>query len=61
MARFWPSAKTNKIPVPRDEGVSIDLPPLAMQDHLVDLYFTYVHPVFPVIHKGRFIREYNEW
>ncbi|OAX40867.1 hypothetical protein K503DRAFT_567355 [Rhizopogon vinicolor AM-OR11-026] len=60
MARFWPSAKINKIPAPPDEGVIVDLPSLAMQDHLVDLYFTYAHPVFPVIHKGRFMREYSE-
>ncbi|KAG0702716.1 fungal-specific transcription factor domain-containing protein [Suillus ampliporus] len=61
MARFWPSAKTNTIPAPPDEGVIISLPPLVVQDHLVDLYFTYAHPVFPVIHMGRFLREYSEW
>lgn len=61
MARFWPSARSNKIPASRDEGVVVNLPPLDMQDHLVDLYFTYVHPIFPVIHKGRFMREYSEW
>ncbi|KAG2075201.1 hypothetical protein BDR04DRAFT_1092068 [Suillus decipiens] len=61
MARFWPSAKSNTIPVPPVEGVVVNLPSLAMQDHLIHLYFTYAHPFFPVIHKGRFLREYNEW
>ncbi|KAG1757862.1 fungal-specific transcription factor domain-containing protein [Suillus lakei] len=60
MARFWPSAKPNIVPAPPVEGVVVNLPPLVVQDHLVDLYFTYVHPVFPVIHKGRFLREYSE-
>lgn len=61
MARFWPSAKPNSIPVPPVEDVVVNLPPLVVQDHLVDLYFTHAHPVFPVIHKGRFMREYSEW
>lgn len=61
MARFWPSAKPNAMPVPPVEGVVVNLPSLVVQDHLVDLYFTYAHPVFPVIHKGRFLREYSEW
>ncbi|KAG2045142.1 fungal-specific transcription factor domain-containing protein [Suillus americanus] len=60
MARFWPSAKPNTTPVPPVEDVVVNLPSLAVQDHLVDLYFTHAHPVFPVIHKGRFLREYNE-
>jgi hypothetical protein len=61
MARFWPSAKPNTNPIPPVEGVVVNLPSLVVQDHLVDLYFTYAHPVFPVIHKGRFLREYSEW
>ncbi|KAG1871132.1 fungal-specific transcription factor domain-containing protein [Suillus tomentosus] len=61
MARFWPSAKSNAVPVPPAEGVVVNLPSLVVQDHLVDLYFTYAHPFFPVIHKGRFLREYSEW
>jgi hypothetical protein len=61
MARFWPSAKARATAAPRNEGVIIDLPPFIVQDHLVDLYFTYAHPIFPVIHKDRFMREYSEW
>jgi hypothetical protein len=36
-----------------DEFLS-QLPEPAMQKHLVDLYFTHVHPSFPVIHRSAF-------
>ncbi|KAH8099263.1 fungal-specific transcription factor domain-containing protein [Cristinia sonorae] len=39
---------------------SIALPPPDVQDHLMSLYFTYVHPFFPVIHKSSFLALYNE-
>jgi len=38
------------------EGVtSVQLPTLDVQHHLVNLYFTYVHPFFPVVHKQHFL------
>lgn len=36
-----------------DEFVS-QLPDQGVQEHLLDLYFTYVHPSFPVVHKQAF-------
>lgn len=58
MARVWPPSKfgidTQSLPYPR-----IDLPPQNIQDELIDLYFINIHPVFPVIHKTRFLSEYN--
>ena len=38
----------------------ITLPDIATQDHLISLYFTYVHPFFPVIHKTSFLQAYYE-
>ncbi|KAF8846123.1 hypothetical protein BDN67DRAFT_1064611 [Paxillus ammoniavirescens] len=61
MARFWPSAKANMSALPPEADISVTFPPVAMQDQLIDLYFSYAHPIFPVIHRGRFLREYNEW
>ncbi|KAH7923243.1 hypothetical protein BV22DRAFT_1093249 [Leucogyrophana mollusca] len=59
MARFWPPAKTYLTHLLPDEGPSVELPPVTVQDHLVELYFKHVHVIFPVIHKDRFLREYN--
>ncbi|KAG6873206.1 hypothetical protein C0995_001560 [Termitomyces sp. Mi166 len=39
---------------------SNELPVLiSLQDRLLDLYFNYVHPMFPVLHKSRFLAQYN--
>ncbi|OCH86052.1 hypothetical protein OBBRIDRAFT_761980 [Obba rivulosa] len=37
----------------------ISLPPVETQDHLINFYFTYVHPFFPLIHKQTFLQEYR--
>jgi hypothetical protein len=31
------------------------LPDPAEQDYLLDLYFAYVHPQFPILHKDTFV------
>jgi len=59
MARVWPPSKDYVARVAQDEGSDAALPPVALQDHLIDLYFTYIHPVYPVIHKSRFLSEYE--
>ncbi|KAF9225551.1 hypothetical protein BS17DRAFT_751446 [Gyrodon lividus] len=61
MARFWPSAKADMSALLPEADITVAFPPVAMQDRLIDLYFSYAHPVFPVIHRGRFLREYHEW
>lgn len=38
----------------QDEYSSDGLPPLFVQEHLLELYFAYVHPCLPVIHKQAF-------
>lgn len=57
MARIWPASQGCHDLPPQDPVVP--LPPIHVQDLLLDLYFTYVHPAFPVIHKCRFLAEYN--
>lgn len=39
---------------------STQLPDMQTQDHLITLYFTYVHHFFPVIHKSSFLVTYYE-
>lgn len=38
----------------------IQLPDIATQDHLITLYFTYVHQHFPIVHKASFLALYYE-
>jgi hypothetical protein len=57
MARVWPASKQRKIL--QEQDANVPLPPTDVQDRLLDLFFTYVHPVFPVIHRTRFLSEYN--
>ncbi|KAI9570337.1 fungal-specific transcription factor domain-containing protein [Boletus coccyginus] len=61
MARFWPSAKADLSAFPPEADIPVIFPPVQIQDRLLGLYFSYAHPIFPVIHKARFLREYNEW
>ena len=56
MTRVWPPANYTRIP---EEDCESMLPPPHVQDQLLDLYLTYTHPLFPVIHKTRFLAEYN--
>lgn len=56
MARVWPPAVNQFIP---EENVDVSMPPLDVQRHLLDLYFIYVHPVFPVIHRSLFWKDYE--
>jgi hypothetical protein len=60
MARVWPASKFG-LPSTSADEVEVQLPPPEVQDVLIDLYFTYVHPTFPIIYKSRFLSEYHEW
>ncbi|KAF9582311.1 hypothetical protein BGW38_000360, partial [Lunasporangiospora selenospora] len=35
------------------------LPPRDLADHLIELYFTFVHPNLPIVHKPTFMRQYQ--
>ncbi|KAI0068074.1 hypothetical protein BV25DRAFT_1875230 [Artomyces pyxidatus] len=56
MARVWPPAVNQFIP---EENVNVTLPSLEVQRHLLDLYFIYVHPAFPVVHKTLFWKDFE--
>lgn len=61
MARFWPSARADRSTSPPKADIPVTFPPINVQEQLLGLYFSYVHPIYPVVHKARFLREYNEW
>ncbi len=56
MARVWPPAVNQFIP---EENVDVTMPPPDVQRHLLNLYFVYVHPTFPVVHKSLFWKDYE--
>ena len=58
MARVWPPSRFGFPSYPLSQQ-SMDLPPQDTQDDLLELYFTNIHPTFPVLHKTRFLTEYN--
>ncbi|KAJ3767154.1 fungal-specific transcription factor domain-containing protein [Lentinula raphanica] len=59
MARVWPPSKDFATYRIQEDDIEVELPPVQIQDHLVDLYFAYIHPVFPVLNKNRFLSEYT--
>lgn len=61
MARVWPPSKDHMYHVMQEEDFDVQLPPTSVQDHLIELYFVYIHPVFPLIHKARFLTDYRAW
>lgn len=58
MARVWPPSKFGITTYTLSQQ-TIDLPPQDTQDRLLQLYFTNIHPIFPIIHKTRFLMEYD--
>ncbi|KAI0669742.1 fungal-specific transcription factor domain-containing protein [Trametes maxima] len=42
-----------------EEDVEVNLPAQDTQNHLLQLYFTYVHPFFPIVHKQDFLYHYH--
>ncbi|KAF8452405.1 fungal-specific transcription factor domain-containing protein [Boletus edulis BED1] len=62
-ARVWPPLPENastspSTPVGPFSGNNVPTNP-AMQEHLLEIYFTYVHAAFPVIHKDAFWEGYR--
>lgn len=61
-ARVWPALPSNAQngrPTADDDELASQLPEPALQEHLLELYFTYVHPSFPVVHKRAFFEVYK--
>ncbi|KAG5219880.1 zinc cluster transcription factor [Salix suchowensis] len=59
MARMWPPSQNANLYFGHEEDVDVRLPPIEVQDRLIELYFTYIHPLFPVLHRKRFMEEYE--
>ncbi|KII93670.1 hypothetical protein PLICRDRAFT_35889 [Plicaturopsis crispa FD-325 SS-3] len=59
MARVWPMAKDRLASFLSEDDVPVTFPPTPVQDRLVELYFAHVHPSFPVLHKAKFMSEFN--
>lgn len=59
MARVWPPSHFYIKSYPIFDASDINLPPQKLQDELIEIYFIYVHPIFPVIHKSKFLSEYH--
>lgn len=59
MARVWPPSKEFAALTVQEEDIEVTLPPVHVQDRLIDLFFTYIHPVAPILHKKRFLAEYH--
>ncbi|TRM66257.1 fungal-specific transcription factor domain-containing protein [Schizophyllum amplum] len=47
MARVWPPTKKEMEGAFVEEEVEVNMPSYDLQDKMLDLYFTYIHPIFP--------------
>lgn len=43
-----------------DADFGFELPVKEIQEHMLNLYFTYVHPYLPIIHKQSFIAAFRD-
>jgi hypothetical protein len=61
MEKVWPPLEgQNHYYRTREEDFEVELPPLRVQERLVDLYFTYAHPNLPILHKHTFLSEFHK-
>ena len=59
-ARVWPPLPpTAQTPTKSEEDFSVRLPPQEVQEHLLELYFAYVHAQLPIIHKRTFMEMFR--
>ncbi|KAH9474654.1 Nitrogen assimilation transcription factor nit-4 [Psilocybe cubensis] len=58
-ARVWPPLPSASAILSGEDEFASQLPPLQLQEHLLDLYFTYVQPLFPIIHKKSFLESFR--
>ena len=58
MANVDPETASRDL-INEEEDVEVQMPSPEAQGHLLHLYFAYVHPFFPVIHKQDFLVHYN--
>ncbi|KAK7062806.1 hypothetical protein VNI00_000299 [Paramarasmius palmivorus] len=60
-ARVWPPLPSKSVAVQNGDEPDFTgrLPPPEVQEQLVDLYFTYVHPVLPILYKRAFLENFR--
>ncbi|KAA1474412.1 hypothetical protein DENSPDRAFT_328671 [Dentipellis sp. KUC8613] len=61
-ARVWPPLPSNQYQrneAREEEELAVTLPPLQTQERLLDLYFTFVHPALPIVHKKTFMEDFR--
>ncbi|KIM41432.1 hypothetical protein M413DRAFT_18957 [Hebeloma cylindrosporum] len=58
-ARVWPPLPSGSPNLHGEEEFSSQLPSPDLQEHLLDLYFRYVQPMFPILHKRSFLESYR--
>ncbi|KAF8578646.1 hypothetical protein K439DRAFT_1638648 [Ramaria rubella] len=58
-SRYWPMSMKGCPMIEEDLRLNIPLPSQEVQDQLLELYWTYVQPVLPVLDKAKFLAEYN--
>jgi hypothetical protein len=56
--RKWPRARDDVAHLLQEEH-DVAMPPMHVQERLVDLYFTYMHPSLPMIHKAQFLADWK--
>ncbi|KZT27258.1 hypothetical protein NEOLEDRAFT_1146772 [Neolentinus lepideus HHB14362 ss-1] len=44
---------------PKEEDIDVPMPPRKQQEHLVEAYFTCIHPCFPLINKQQFLEQFR--
>lgn len=60
MARIWPYAPLNLAQVTGNpDDIDVPMPSQNHQDLLIQLFFTYVHPELPILHKPTFMEQYQ--
>src|SRR5258708_20241227 len=57
-ARVWPRLPSMS-PSLNDADFGFELPLKEIQEHMLNLYFTYVHPYLPIIPKQSFIAAFR--
>lgn len=57
-ARVWPPLPVSESEEPQSHGEEVvTLPDAATQEQLLGIYFAYVHPALPILHKKSFLEE----
>ena len=56
--RKWPRARDDVAHLLQEEH-DVAMPPMHVQERLVNLYFTYMHPSMPMIQKTQFLADWK--